>query len=1136
MAACCGRFFNHVTLINNVYPSEPGEVGPKSSSLSLLVFYASSKPQKLEKVGIYLERKLKQDARRNRNGYLKVTLDIVNALIDNCATHINLISKSILRIISDIVGNPDPELFLQATTTFVKFCAVHSHDATLDKEFSDLFSSLVDKFCGFASYETHDQILQQKMHLSGLKAIKAVVSSDTFQLVPHLDSYISKIVPAILTNIKNKKKKALLAAAAASRHRISTEEEPIAMTTEPASTGADASSATSVPPSPAKRISITDELFTDSEVEHSAEASLSDLISSSSSVSTVRLILSKIFDYLDSNKEWASTSYVVHIVRVVAVSAQPQHRYILLSSVLELLDSETFTATSGDSAKTDSFRNSLGAKITLVRSLSLLIATGGGTVGLAVMELVDALVRQLLASVKSVGKFLPALETEHLVVGGTTAYGDASSAPASQAPLMFQIALIRSVSALAVSLEYPDQLNDILSFVINRLRVSISTPTSGTAPADGAILTEERKALLRCLVGVILARYDTINSGSTKNPIVGNANLPPVPQVVVSENSNEVSKKLSMSLSSVQKRLSTFSRSPISLSLLYPLLELLEDPDADIRVSVARFLHHTLALEAAECGPMFLASTDAAATAPDNLKRIAVEFLNGVHAKVFARISAWAGPMGREGTVTLQAEPVPAEYLIFGNLLAVLQRRFLTEAVATAVPLVFRLQNIAIGPSTSKLADEALSAHRRATSNFVLEHLLNAARSHSLTNLVDTLVRLRDQRIEAGEWYTANTTSLQASATTSVVSSPILSNQPHTLDAVLELACPVRNNPRLESLEDLSTVAQGRNAPSKRLAIDRETCVASLLEDPFISNIGGSIGAAKEKLNVEYVVPDSLPSQLPEVVGSVDQPEGAKGIDIRRNLLGTSPGSVRTASIQRSDAAGATPVKVDDLKEVLAGASPALSNSRPHSTDPAAGPASGPLENDSIGVVSIVSAEKSRSNVKVLLRNISVSMDSAKRSASPSLQPLSSEPFARISTESPRTRSEATTPSPTLSYANVPYLGGNNKKFQQQQSVNPSPLPQFSVTATTTPPSGTSQMIAPSSPIAIVQPQNGTSLLSTSSGSPPPQAASVGHGQPISSLGRSPAGVLGGARYLRTVPSNSSLTSLRLAEPSVGAF
>ncbi len=72
MRLVCSSCHKHSTLIANVYPSAPGEEGPKSSALSLLVFYATSKPQKLPKIGSYLEARVEKDLQRLRYGYFNL--------------------------------------------------------------------------------------------------------------------------------------------------------------------------------------------------------------------------------------------------------------------------------------------------------------------------------------------------------------------------------------------------------------------------------------------------------------------------------------------------------------------------------------------------------------------------------------------------------------------------------------------------------------------------------------------------------------------------------------------------------------------------------------------------------------------------------------------------------------------------------------------------------------------------------------------------------------------------------------------------------------------------------------------------------------------------------------------------------
>ena len=117
MSLWCAWYHKHVTLVKNVYPQSPGEEGPRSSALSLLVFYATSKPQKLIKVGRYLEQRVYQDLRSNRYGHVRVSLEIITTLLNECRQKTAVISKNILRALLAVYKSPERDLFLITTET-----------------------------------------------------------------------------------------------------------------------------------------------------------------------------------------------------------------------------------------------------------------------------------------------------------------------------------------------------------------------------------------------------------------------------------------------------------------------------------------------------------------------------------------------------------------------------------------------------------------------------------------------------------------------------------------------------------------------------------------------------------------------------------------------------------------------------------------------------------------------------------------------------------------------------------------------------------------------------------------------------------------------------------------------------------
>lgn len=66
MTYCSPCRSKHATLIQNCYPGKEGGTTPRSSELSYLTFYASSRPAKLTKVGSFIQRKINKDIRKGR--------------------------------------------------------------------------------------------------------------------------------------------------------------------------------------------------------------------------------------------------------------------------------------------------------------------------------------------------------------------------------------------------------------------------------------------------------------------------------------------------------------------------------------------------------------------------------------------------------------------------------------------------------------------------------------------------------------------------------------------------------------------------------------------------------------------------------------------------------------------------------------------------------------------------------------------------------------------------------------------------------------------------------------------------------------------------------------------------------------
>jgi hypothetical protein len=528
------------------------------------------------------------------------------------------------------------------------------------------------------------------MHVSGLRAIQAVASSDTFLLHSKIEDYVKVMVPAILSNISKLKVRPQLDNQNHSAGHHHNQDN-------------------------SKRISIADDLFTHQEVEHTAENSLSQLISRTNAT-TLSCVLNPILTYFDEKNAWPATSYIIHVVKIITSAVQPQYLHILLSSILDRLNSDTYAK---DSV----------VKITLVQSLSYLVAHGGESVGVAVLELLEALARQILVTVTIV----TSADSQAVPVSGSGAASvlSAGTKEVDKGAFYFQSALVDAVGSLAVNIEYPDQVNDIIAFLINKLKVSredrgladsdsdrhsakqsregmpadetgshrSGSPTTPVG-ADPALVAS-RKILLRCLARVVAVRRHHLKHPASN----GGAGV-------------------RTSVMSTASRRSSTLRSPITATLLGPILCLLGDHDAEIRLGIAEFLYQLLSLEVLECGigglssPLAGSASNPNLTSPQAKTSAAISNAHSIMASIASLVSVGSrsGTGVGNGVSTVLGSGLttaeflaslyrhlyeyavspfngPSDYVAIGCLLiGLLQRYFYVDGLAATVPVLFKIQ------------------------------------------------------------------------------------------------------------------------------------------------------------------------------------------------------------------------------------------------------------------------------------------------------------------------------------------------------------------------------------------------------------------------------------------------------------
>ncbi|GEQ71919.1 hypothetical protein JCM33374_g5605 [Metschnikowia sp. JCM 33374] len=146
----------HQKLILQCYPPGKGvDKKPNPSELSYLLYYASTRRVKLEKVIEFLKHKTRADARSRKSGNLSVTLSIVSALIDKCFENLNAFAPQVCTILHTVLVLKELPLCKALASTFCVFCA-HLDNGLFagDKGFVDSFSALTQDLISLAESQS----------------------------------------------------------------------------------------------------------------------------------------------------------------------------------------------------------------------------------------------------------------------------------------------------------------------------------------------------------------------------------------------------------------------------------------------------------------------------------------------------------------------------------------------------------------------------------------------------------------------------------------------------------------------------------------------------------------------------------------------------------------------------------------------------------------------------------------------------------------------------------------------------------------------------------------------------------------------------------------------------------------------
>ncbi|OUM52541.1 hypothetical protein BVG19_g1741 [[Candida] boidinii] len=141
----------HQNIILKCYPGKSSDIKPNNAELSYLLYYASTRRTKLEKVGKFLEKKTRSDFSRSRTGHISVTLNILLDLMNKCNDDLGIFANNIINILLIALETKDLSICQLASKNFNSFCEFSENKSlfTSNSELSSLFKKLANTFIQF---------------------------------------------------------------------------------------------------------------------------------------------------------------------------------------------------------------------------------------------------------------------------------------------------------------------------------------------------------------------------------------------------------------------------------------------------------------------------------------------------------------------------------------------------------------------------------------------------------------------------------------------------------------------------------------------------------------------------------------------------------------------------------------------------------------------------------------------------------------------------------------------------------------------------------------------------------------------------------------------------------------------------
>ena len=432
---------------------------------------------------------------------VQVTLQILKAMIDKSPRDLPLFAPYVLRILTAVLKSKDIGMVEDSVPTFQTFCE-HQDLATLtaDQELVKQYEEIVGSYATFvskppsASKSPMSTPIAIRWKTAGLKAIKSISSSEA--IGTDGGRQLSKIVPVILENLYSSGDEAL-----ASLHQKIGSEKDASMkrrmsvnTVRTTDHGPDTSNV------PVSESTAEADRLAEEGAALLALQSLNQIFSANNRVQ-IRLAFAELLKFFmrkslfarpetaTSTKSTPTGSWPTALTEMVTRWSPVQDRFIIVVTAMEAL------------VRSPTVEENMSNQLVVGRLIQWLLGSTINMIGLSVMDILLSLIQHVLILLQLGGKGTNILP-HHQQTGaidlfkespllGSPSTGDtaaqkqeekASTPSAARQELLD--CLQKCIANLAAHIYYGDQISDILTAILLRLKPS---PTSGLATAAAAI-------------------------------------------------------------------------------------------------------------------------------------------------------------------------------------------------------------------------------------------------------------------------------------------------------------------------------------------------------------------------------------------------------------------------------------------------------------------------------------------------------------------------------------------------------------------------------------------------------------------------------------------------------------------------